>query len=146
LITYVDSSVLVRSYLPDEREHHQLNRVIRDPQRHVVTGTLTRIEVTGALVRAGRANRTDPAVALGVLEADLARDGAFAELTADPAVVEPLALDIALAYGLRALDAWHLAVAATSLPQLDDGVGRYCFASRDAAQSAVAEELGFELV
>jgi hypothetical protein len=44
---------------------------------------------------------------------------------------------------LRAMDAWHLAVAAIVVPPLLDPGEPRAFGSRDDAQRQVAEELGF---
>lgn len=46
-------------------------------------------------------------------------------------------------YALRAMDAWHLAVAALVVPPLLAPGEQQGFASRDAAQRRVAERLGF---
>lgn len=52
MIAYLDSSVLARVYLVDENGHQDAAALLADPQIATVTGTWTRIEVSGALVRA----------------------------------------------------------------------------------------------
>ncbi len=57
--------------------------------------------------------------------------------------VEAHALRLVREHAIRAMDAWHLATAALTLPSLSEPGERAGFASRDAAQSAVAASLGF---
>jgi hypothetical protein len=54
-----------------------------------------------------------------------------------------MALSLVREHALRALDAWHLAVASLTVPPLADAREQIAFASRDEAQSAVAVTLGF---
>ncbi len=49
-------------------------------------------------------------------------------------------------HALRAMDAWHLAVAEFDVPILVEKDEEMGFASRDEAQAAIAEELGFTRV
>jgi predicted nucleic acid-binding protein len=141
VIAYLDSSVLARAYLVDEDGHEQATALLADPDVATVTGTWTRIEVSGALVRAARAGRTDEKGLLAALDADLA--GAVVVLAAPQQQVEHDALDLVRRHALRAMDAWHLAVAALVVPPLLDPGEQRGFASRDAAQRRVAEHLGF---
>lgn len=46
-------------------------------------------------------------------------------------------------HALRAMDAWHLAVAALVIPPLLEPGEQQGFASRDAMRRKVAEHLGF---
>lgn len=147
MIAYVDSSLLARAYLPDETGHEDARRLLarRDVAR--VTSTLTRIEVSGALVRAERAGRVASARrALGMLDADLDDNGSVVEVDAPQEKVEAVALQLARAHGIRALDAWHLAVASIAIPKLADKGEPIGFASRDGDQATVAESLGFAAV
>ncbi|BBX24009.1 hypothetical protein MTER_34200 [Mycolicibacter terrae] len=141
MIAYLDSSVLARAYLVDEDGHEQATALLADPDIATVTGTWTRIEVSGALVRAARAGRADEKGLLAALDADLA--GAVVVLAAPQQQVEHDALDLVRRHALRAMDAWHLAVAALVVPPLLDPGEQRGFASRDAAQRRVAEHLGF---
>jgi uncharacterized protein len=61
LIVDVDSSVLARAYLVDEEGHAEATSLLEDPEIALITGTWTRIEVSGALVRAARVGRGDEA-------------------------------------------------------------------------------------
>jgi hypothetical protein len=72
VIAYLDSSVLARAYLVDEDGHREAAGLLADPRIAPVTGTWTRIEVSGALVRAARAGRGDEKGLLALLDADLA--------------------------------------------------------------------------
>ena len=72
MIAYLDSSVLARAYLVDEDGHQQATALMADPDIATVTGTWTRIEVSGALVRAARADRGDEKGLLALLDSDLA--------------------------------------------------------------------------
>ena len=141
MIAYLDSSVLARAYLGDEDGHQEARALLADPEIAVVTGTWTRIEVSGALVRAARAGRADEQGLLALLDADLA--GPVAVLGAPQEDVERQALQLVRQHALRAMDAWHLAVAATVLPPLLGPREPRAFATRDDAQRRVAEALGF---
>ncbi|OBI04207.1 hypothetical protein A5715_05690 [Mycolicibacter heraklionensis] len=141
MIAYLDSSVLARAYLADEDGHQQATALLADPDVATVTGTWTRIEVSGALVRAARAGRADEKGLLAALDADLA--GPVIVLGAPQEQVEEDALKLVRRYALRAMDAWHLAVAALVVPPLLEPGEQRGFASRDSAQRQVAEHLGF---
>lgn len=65
-----------------------------------------------------------------------------AELRAEAAAAGN-ALQLVRQYALRAVDAWHLAVAAIVVPPLLGPGELRGFASRDEAQRRVAAELGF---
>ncbi|MGI9094502.1 MAG: hypothetical protein ACR2F4_02870 [Thermoleophilaceae bacterium] len=47
MIAYLDSSVLARAYRADEDGHEQAIALLDDPEIAAVTGTWTRIEVSG---------------------------------------------------------------------------------------------------
>jgi uncharacterized protein len=149
VIAYLDSSLLVRSYLHDEDGHEQALALLEDPDITRVTGSWTRIEVSGALIRAARAGRseTDEQGLLATLTADLDDEGRVTELTASQENVEEKALELVREHALRALDAWHLAVATLTVPALaKPEKEEIAFASRDDEQAAVAEELGFKRI
>ena len=149
MIVYVDSSVLARSYLHDEDGHEQAVALIESPDLVPVTGTWTRIEVSGALIRAARARRgtTDERDLLAVLDADLGEEGRVSELTVAQADVEKKTLELVRGHALRTLDAWHVAVAALTVPALAEAEqDQIAFASRDDEQAAAAEQLGFTRV
>jgi predicted nucleic acid-binding protein len=149
VIVYVDSSVLVRSYLQDEDGHEDAVALLVDPEVTAVTGSLTRIEVSGALVRAARHGRTNGVhehELLEVLEGDLGADGAITVLRAPQRQVELEALRLVRKHGVRAMDACHLAIATLIVPPLREPGERMAFASRDERQRGVAEELGFDPV
>jgi predicted nucleic acid-binding protein len=149
VIAYLDSSLLVRSYLDDEDGHREALTLLEDPDITRVTGSWTRIEVSGALIRAARAGRSeaDEQGLLATLDADLDADGRVTEITVPQENVEEKALELVREHALRALDAWHLAVASLTVPALakpeqDD----IAFASRDEDQATVAERLGFKRI
>jgi predicted nucleic acid-binding protein len=141
VIAYLDSSVLARAYLVDEDGHQQASALLADPDIATVTGTWTRIEVSGALVRAARTGRGDEKGLLALLDGDLA--GPVIVVGAPQDQVEQHALQLVRQHALRAMDAWHLAVAAIVVPSLLEPGEPRAFASRDEAQRQVAEELGF---
>lgn len=145
VLTYLDSSLLGRAYLADEPGHEAAVALLEDPDVVLVTSTLTRIEVTGLLVRAARTGRCDEAVLLGALRADLGADGPVTTLVSPQQDVERVALEITAAHGVRALDALHVAVAHLAARALADGEP-VAFASRDKAQADVAVEYGFVCV
>ncbi len=143
MIVYLDSSILARAYLADEDGHTDAVALLSDPELATVTGTWTRIEVSGALVRAARAGRVDAERLLDLLEADLSPEGPVTMLAVAQDDAEQLALELVRTHALRAMDAWHLAVAQLTVPALVDSGEEIGFASRDEAQAAVAERLGF---
>lgn len=143
MIVYLDSSVLARAYLADEEGHEQAVTLLDDAAVAAVTGTWTRIEVSGALIRAARSGRADAKGLIALLDADLAMDGPVTVLTAAQEQVEEIALDLVRQHGLRAMDAWHLAVASLTVPPLAEAGEEMAFASRDDEQAAVAGTLGF---
>ena len=142
MIVYVDSSVLARAYLNDEAGHDEAAALLEDPQIALVTGTWSRIEVSGALVRAARAGRGDEDGLLDVLDADLGPLGAVTVVAAPQDDVEARALSLVREHAIRAMDAWHLATATLVLPGLAEPGEVMAFATRDDAQSAVAATLG----
>jgi uncharacterized protein len=149
VIVYLDSSVLARSYLNDEQGHREAVALLEKADMTHVTGKWTRIEVSGALLRAARSgrNKADAHDLLAMLDADLSAKGRVIELTASQADVERKTLELVRAHALRTLDAWHLAAASLTVPALaapeQEQIG---FASRDDSQAAAAEELGFTRV
>ena len=147
MIVYVDSSVVVRSYLVDEPDHPQVRALFDDPQLTTITGSWTRVEVTGSLVRAARAHRGDEESLLELFERDL--DPATGELSvidANQAEIEGIALEIVRRTGIRSMDAWHLACARLTLAELAEPGEERAFATRDDQQAAVARELGFTVL
>lgn len=106
--------------------------------------TWIRIEVSRALVRAAQVGRCDPGELLAVLDADLGLDGRVTQVSAPQGDVEAKALNLVRAHALRAMDAWHLAAATLIVPTLAEPHETHCFATRDKAQAAVAQTLGFE--
>jgi predicted nucleic acid-binding protein len=148
VLAYVDSSVLGRAYLPDERGSDEALALL-DGEDRLVTGVLTRIEVTGLLVRAHRAGRGAGGLdeALAVLADDLGHLGRVTVVRApDDEAVEAAALDIVRSEGIRALDAVHIAVAEAVLPLLSEPGEPLAFASRDADQAAAARARGLVVV
>lgn len=115
MIAYVDSSVLARAYLMDEPGHSEAVALLEDPDAALVTGTWTRIEVSGALVRAARSGRGDELGLLEMLDGDLGADGPVRVIDADQHQVESTALELVRSHAIRAMDAWHLAVASLAL-------------------------------
>lgn len=146
MIAYLDSSVLARAYLADEDGHEQAIALLDDPEIAAVTGTWTRIEVSGALLRAARSGRADADGLMALLDADLADEGSVTVLRPQQGRVEETALRLVREHALRAMDAWHLSVASLTIPGLAEPGEEIGFASRDEAQAAVAVVLGFERV
>jgi len=144
LIAYIDSSFLVRAYLVDESDHENVNGILSDPELAAITGTWTRIEVSGALVRAARTGGGDEQGLLALLDAELGPEGAITVVAAAQEEVETRALALVRAHGLRAMDAWHLAVAEMVIPELVEPGEPVVFASRDRDQTEVAKTLGFQ--
>lgn len=143
MIVYLDSSVLARAYLADEEGHESALQLLSDLELVAVTGTWTRIEVSGALIRAARSGRGDAAGLLKLLDTDLSPEGPVTVIAIDRRRVEERALVLVREHALRAMDAWHLAVARLGMPALAEKGEELGFASRDENQATVAEQLGF---
>lgn len=139
--------MVTRAYLADEEGHGEAVALIKNRDLALVTGTWTRVETSGALVRAARMGRPGHGPSehelLALLDADLGIDGPVTVLRMPQEHVEPEALRIVRAHGIRAMDAWHLAVARLAVPGLVETGEEMAFASRDRDQRRVAEELGF---
>jgi len=146
VIAYLDSSILVRAYLLDEDGHHAAVRLLEDPDVALVTGSWSLVEVSGALVRAARAGRGDEKGLLELLDADLGQGGLVTIVSASQTDVETRALRLVREHAIRAMDAWHLATAALTLPALVEPGEETGFASRDEAQSRVARSMGLLLL
>ncbi|MBK5223968.1 MAG: PIN domain-containing protein [Acidimicrobiia bacterium] len=146
MLTYIDTSVLVRAYLPDEVGHLEAVALLADVDRVHVSMGWTRIEATSALARAARARGGDLAGLLGALDADLAAGGPVMLLRADPEQLERATLDIVIEHGLRSLDALHLAGAQfAAVPLLEPGE-QLGFASRGQEQASAAAAMGFAVI
>jgi predicted nucleic acid-binding protein len=143
VIAYVDSSVLARAYLVDEDGHEEAVELLRNTDVALVTGTWTRIEVSGAFMGAARGGRGDAPGLLALLDADLAGDGPVTLVGAPQEAIDEVALQLVREHALRAMDAWHLAVASHALPILGERGEELAFASREESQSSVAQKLGF---
>jgi len=146
VIVYLDSSVLAPAYLPDEDGHLEAIALLHDPDVGRVTGTWTRVEVSGALMRAARSGRVEAPRLLAVLDADLCPAGPVTVVSAPQDEVEAIALRLVREHAIRAMDAWHLATATLTLPALAEPREPLSFASRDTVQSAVAATLGLQPV
>lgn len=146
MIVYLDSSLLARAYLSDEIGHVEALAMLDDPELALITGTWTRVEVSGALVRAARAGRGDEVGLLALLDADLASDGPVTIVAAAQEEIETQALHLVRTYAIRAMDAWHLATAILVGPSLTEPGEEVGFAAHDRAQSEVATALGLRTV
>jgi predicted nucleic acid-binding protein len=146
VIVYADSSVLARAYLEHDPGHTEALALLRDPDRPVITGSWSRIEVSGALVRAARSGRpgvVDEAGLLAAWDSDTTVHGAVTILVARQDTLETHALALVREHGLRAMDAWHLAAAVILTAELTDPGEAVAFASRDGQQADIAARLGF---
>jgi predicted nucleic acid-binding protein len=143
VIIYLDSSVLARSYLVDEVGHEDALAILERTDVGLVTGTWSRIEVTGALVRAAKGGRFNLAKILRAFESDIGTGGRISLITAPHELVEDFSLKLVLEHGIRAMDAWHLATGSLAIPSLLEPGEDSGFATRDNDQKSVAERLGF---
>ncbi len=149
MIVYVDSSILARAYLPDEDGHDEAVALLTNAEIATVTGTWTRLEVAGALVRAARRTRrtaSQISATLGVLHADLGPDGPVTVLRASAPNLDARTLELVVDHGARAIDAWHVAVADTVARSLTARGQPLGFATRDRDQAAIAAHLGMTVV
>ena len=140
-IAYVDSSVVVRYYLETDPHHAEAVELIEGADSAIVTGTWTAIEVSGALVRACRSAHVDAAGILAQFDLDMT-EGPITLVTEPQDDVERIALDIVRTDGIRAMDAWHIAVATLALPELSGPGDQAVFVTRDSGQARAAERRG----
>lgn len=147
MIAYLDSSALVRCYLPDEPRAPEVRRLIDDLSITTVTGSWTRIEASGAFVRAARAGRGNVSELEQAFGADTSpAGGPVVVVDVSQAEIESLALSVSRLYGVRAMDAWHLACARLAFDALADPGDELGFVTRDAQQAEVAREWGYTIL
>ena len=144
MIVYLDSSVVARVYLPDESGHGEAVAMLEDPELGLITGTSTKIEVSGALVRAARAGRGDEPGLLMLLDTDLGPDGPVTVVAAPQEDIEAHALQLVRTHAIRAMDAWHLAAAKLLTAKLAEPGEEVGFATREQAQAAIAATLDLQ--
>ena len=144
-VAYIDSSVLVRYYLPLDPHHDEAIALIDDDDTAIVTSPWTRIEASGALVRASRSQRVSPDAALARLDEDTSV-GPITLISVPQAEAESIALSVVRVTGIRALDAWHIAVAVIALPSLVGPGDEARFMTRDSDQAAAAIAFGLAVV
>jgi uncharacterized protein len=144
-IVYVDSTVVVRYYLANDPHHAEAVALIDDVDSAIVTGTWTVIEASGALVRACRNARVDATAVLAQLDLDIT-EGPITLVAEPQEEVERIALDIVRAEGIRAMDAWHIAVASLALPELTGPGDQAVFVTRDSDQAKAAERRGLAVL
>jgi uncharacterized protein len=140
-VAYVDSSIVARYYLSGDVGHPAAAELFDDAETALVSATVTRIEVSGALVTAARSQNHDPGPVLSRLDADIA-EGSLTLVAGDQGEVEAGALEIVRGHGVRALDAIHLATARLVLPELLGPGDVAVFLSADRRQSEAAAALG----
>jgi uncharacterized protein len=143
-IAYVDSSVVVRYYLVNDPHHAEAVTLIDDTDGAVVTGTWTVIETSGALVRACRGAGVEATAILARFDLDVT-EGPITLVAEPQDDVERIAHDIVRTEGIRAMDAWHIAVASLALPELAGPGDQAVFVTRDGDQARAAERRGLTI-
>ncbi len=144
MIIYLDTSALGRVYLGDQSDSAELNRVLYDGDRPVITSELTDVEIASALARARRD---------GVLDSETAEElqDRYASDTSDSGPLGVIALDseiiaraqrYVLGANVRSLDAIHLATCGRFSESTPDEVR---LLSRDIRQNEAARLLGIVL-
>jgi predicted nucleic acid-binding protein len=140
-IVYVDSSTVVRRYKPNEDGHADAAALFEQGDTSTVSSTLTYVEVSGALVRAGRELGIDAAELLARFDEDV-RNGQPLLVAANQEEVEAIALAVARQHGIRALDALHIGAAKMIRDDLVGADDTFTFMSHDKSQAAAACALG----
>jgi uncharacterized protein len=137
---YLDSSLITAGFVPDEVASERALDWLSG-RTVIVTGSLSLIEVPGALRRATIADRlADLEGSLRQLDAMTSRGGPLLVLDSGSEGVADRARDLCLRFGLRALDALHIAVADVVWPRV--GAGDLIFATADRRQAAAARAAG----
>lgn len=135
--------MIVRAYLLDEPDNALALRLVRDPEEAVITGSWSRLEVTGALIRAARALRGDEAALIATFDRDThPAHGSLTIVDANQAEIENVALGVIRRSGIRSMDAWHIACALLAFEELAEPGEECVFVTRDAEQARAAQELG----
>jgi hypothetical protein len=83
---------------------------------------------------------------LDAVLAALGEDGPVSVVAAAQEQVEAVAFRLAVANGLGAMDAWHVACALMVLPQLAEEGEEQAFATRDTEQRQVAQIEGLTAI
>lgn len=143
-IHFLDSSVFVRAYLPDEEGHEAAAAIVFGGQP-VVASELLRVESARAVVAAGRSGRLRGRLAerlLCQIESDLSAHGVVNLIAFDGPRTLARGRELVVEYALRTLDSLHLAVADGEGRRLAGPDEQIVFATRDAGQRRVARALG----
>jgi predicted nucleic acid-binding protein len=144
-LLYADTSAIIRAFLTDEREHVALRAMLLGGDDPVVVSEIARVEIARAVDSAARSGRiADGPSLLDAIDAVCGDGGSIRLLSLQSDVVLPLARRYVLEYGLRTLDAIHLAVASQDCPMLSIG-SDFGFVTRDDIQAAAATALGFSV-
>jgi uncharacterized protein len=142
---YVDASVIVSAYFPDEPDHGRCHAMLFEDAGPVVVSEVARAEVASAVSAAARAGSIpDGDVVISRFDTDCAAGGPIKLLALRSGPVIERAVQLVREHRLRALDAIHLAVALEDARPLagDEPLG---FATRDRDQASAAVALGFSL-
>ncbi len=142
-VHFVDSSVVACAYLPDEPKAEEARALLLGDEA-VVASELVRVEVTRALVAAGRYGRLRATLVqrlLGQLDSDLGAGRAVELIAFDGPPTLARARELVLEHPIRTLDALHLAVADREGRLLAEPAEELRFVTRDQAQLTVARAL-----
>ena len=141
---YADTSALGRVYFADEQDHRQLRTLLLDDAEPVVSSQIARLEIAGAAVRAERAGRlSDARLIVAAFDAHCGDGGPYTLLRVRADRILEAAHGLVVRYGLRTLDAMHLAVALEDAAALAES--RVLFVTRDAEQGSAARSEGLEV-
>ena len=144
-LLYIDSSLFVRSLLPDEPGHAAAREVLTAAAGLAVTWCMAQAEVSGAL-RAAAADGRVPDDMRGILfDSVFASHDAPLLLPGAPGATTILATAVAGRQSVRALDAIHIATALTEARTAAMGVPAI-FTTLDNRQAEAARAEGLEVV
>ncbi len=143
MLRFLDSSLIVRAYLPDEAGQAEVYTFLADGRS--VASELATVEVTRGLVgahRAGRLSDDEFEQTLAQVDVDLGGERlvGIIPFTGSPTLAR--ARELVLAHRLRTLDAIHLAVADLDARRLAEPDLELHFLTRDADQATAARALG----
>ncbi|HZI90209.1 MAG TPA: type II toxin-antitoxin system VapC family toxin [Thermoleophilaceae bacterium] len=143
-VHFLDSSVFVRAYLPDEQGHEAAAAIVFGDEP-VVASELIRVESARAVVAASRSGRLGSRLAERLLfqfESDFSANGVVSLIAFDGPPTLARGRELVVEYALRTLDALHLAVADREGRRLASRDEQLVFVTRDAGQRQVAQALG----
>lgn len=143
-VHFLDSSVFVRAYLPDEHGHEAAAAIVFGGHP-IVASELIRVESARAVVGARRSGRLRGRLSerlLSQFETDFSADGVVHLIAFDGPPTLARGRELVIEHALRTLDSLHLAVADREGRRLAGPDEQLVFVTRDEGQRRAARAMG----